>query len=93
MNPQQAAQQIIQLISSQEHELFSGLFNENLVKSDIAGRPEKRSFYIQSFTQSVESMDTILGLIGDNPTAEELISRAKRVKAQAQKMLDYVRNR
>jgi len=109
MDPEQILQQIINIIKLDEEALFSGAFNESLVRSDLASRPGKRSFYIENFTQIVESIDNsiigffenipaesinkVLGFIGSSYTAGELKSRAIKNKAQAQKMLDYVRSR
>jgi hypothetical protein len=92
MTPQQAVQQMIELVNVCEKELFYGSFSESTVKGDLAYRKEKRGFYIEQFTKWEESMDMVLGLIDGNPTAGELISKAKKNKSQAQKMLSYVRN-
>ena len=92
MNPQQAVQQMIQMVDLAENELFTGSFSESTVKSDLAIKPEKRSYYIKQYNEWEDSMNTVIDLLGSNPTARDLISRAKKTKEQAKKMLAYVRS-
>ena len=78
-------------ISLVERDYFSGCFSESVIRDDLRTRRSKKSFYIEDFRST---LDTINGVLEATRTHQSwdsvLISRCEKCITQVQRLLDLV---
>ena len=80
--------QIRELVEKDEEMLFSGCFNENIVRFDMSTRREKRNTYIVYFNRFIDDHRTISNAVRTQDA--ELAEKSKKCQKEASRLLDIV---
>ena len=77
-------------IADIEDILFTGCFNESVIRSDLSIRREKRDFYIDSFNRYIDVLRTISNSMELRLQDAALAEKSKKCQKEASRLLDII---
>ena len=81
---------IREIVTNDESMLFSGCFNEAIVRFDLSTRREKRDYYIEVFNKFIDDLRTISSSMEVQSRDASLAEKSKKCQKEASRLLDIV---